>query len=52
MLAEKRAREQAKKVETMKNRLETKEKARQLKMLGEGEENANATNTTSLGGLD
>jgi len=52
MLAEKRAREQAKKVETMKNRLETKEKARQLKMLAEGEENANATNTTSLGGLD
>jgi len=52
MLAEKRAREQAKKVETMKNRLETKKKARQLKMLAEGEENANATNTTSLGGLD
>jgi len=51
MLAEKRAREQAKKVETMKNRLETKEKARQLKMLAGGEEDSNAK-TTSLGGLD
>ena len=51
MLAEKRAREQAKKVETMKNRLETKEKARQLKMLAGGKEDSNAK-TTSLGGLD
>ena len=50
MLAEKRAREQAKKVEAMKNRLETKEKARQLKMLGE--EGAHTTHTTPLGGLD
>ena len=51
MLAEKRAREQAKKVETMKNRLQTKEKARQLKKLAGGEEDSNAK-TTSLGGLD
>jgi len=49
MLAEKRAREQAQKVQAMKVRLETKEKAKILKQIGGG---ADYNDKDKLGGLD